>query len=305
MPKFLPDEPNFNFVIWRKITLSLSAFSCVATLILGMWLGLNFGIDFLGGSLIEIKARDTANIGEFRQRLSTLDIGEVTIQEFGAKDEMLIRIQKQPENIAGGDQQAIKTAQIAIDDLVMEYRRIEFVGPTIGSELQQAAIWATLSALIAIMIYVWLRFEWQFGLAAVITLIHDVILTCGLFILTGMEFNLSIVAALLTIAGYSINDTVVIFDRVREMLRKYKKMLLLDLFNRAINQTLTRTILTSLTTEIALLALVIFGGEVLRGFSIALMFGVFIGTYSSYFLAVPLLNLLGVNRTQKSDEDKE
>ncbi|MFK7865897.1 MAG: protein translocase subunit SecF [Alphaproteobacteria bacterium] len=294
--KLIPHNVNLPFLKWRKFALALSLILMLASAGLVVGKGLNLGIDFLGGSLIEVLAKPDTNIQDFRDRFSSLDLGEISLQTFGAENDILIRLQRQTGDETT-QQQAIEIAQRAIDDLVIEYRRIEFVGPTIGSELRSAAIWATLSALAAIMIYVWFRFEWQFSVAAVATLFHDIILTIGLFALTGMEFNLAIVAALLTIAGYSINDTVVIFDRVRENLRKYRKMLLPDLLNKSVNQTLSRTIITSLTTELALLALVVFGGEVLRGFSIALMFGVFVGTYSSYFISVPLLNILEPDRS--------
>ena len=297
--KFLPEQPNLPFMRYRKPMMAISLLLSIGAIIATLIGGLNLGIDFLGGSLLEVRAKQ-ADISTFRERLSGLDVGEVGLQEFGSTQDILIRIQRQ-QGDGEAQNQAIAKVREVIDPLVEEYRRVEFVGPTIGGELREAAILATFAALLAVMLYVWFRFEWQFSVAAVVTLFHDVLLTLGLFALVGLEFNLAIVAALLTIAGYSINDTVVIFDRVRENIRKYKKLSWVDLLNKSVNDTLSRTLLTSLTTEIALLALVLFGGEVLRGFSIALMFGVFIGTYSSYFIATPLLILLKPDR--RSGED--
>ena len=298
--KFLPEQPNLPFMRYRKPMMAISLLLSIGAIIATLIGGLNLGIDFLGGSLLEVRAKQ-ADISTFRERLSGLDVGEVGLQEFGSTQDILIRIQRQ-QGDGEAQNQAIAKVREVIDPLVEEYRRVEFVGPTIGGELREAAILATFAALLAVMLYVWFRFEWQFSVAAVVTLFHDVLLTLGLFALVGLEFNLAIVAALLTIAGYSINDTVVIFDRVRENIRKYKKLSWVDLLNKSVNDTLSRTLLTSLTTEIALLALVLFGGEVLRGFSIALMFGVFIGTYSSYFIATPLLILLKPDRRSGEDE---
>ena len=263
--------------------------------------GLNLGIDFLGGILIEIKTDGPANVVGLRNKLSGLGLGEVSIQEFGAPDDVLIRVQRQE----GGDtqqQEAVAIISQAIKADVIEFRRTETVGPTVGAELIEAAIMAVLMAIGAILLYVWFRFEWQFGLGAIIALTHDVLATIGLFSLLGLEFNLASVAALLTIAGYSINDTVVIYDRVRENMRKYKKMPLTELFNKSINETLARTVMTSITTLLALLALVLLGGEVIRGFSIALIFGVLVGTYSSVALAVPTLLYLRVKRDSGGEE---
>ena len=217
-----------------------------------------------------------------------LGLGEIKLQEFGAPDDILIRIQKQ-EGDEKAQQVAIDKVRESLGSRVIEYRRTEFVGPTVGAELREAAAWAVLSAIAAMLLYIWFRFEWQFGLGAVIALLHDVVTTIGLFALFKLEFNLATVAAILTIAGYSINDTVVVYDRVRENMRRYKKMPYEELFNVSINQTLSRTVVTSVTTLLALFALYLFGGEVIRGFSIALIWGVLVGTYSSISLAVPIL----------------
>ena len=235
-----------------------------------------------------------------RAKIGNLNLGEVSIQEFGAPDDVLIRVQRQE----GGDekqQEAVAIISAAIKDQVEEFRRTETVGPTVGGELKEAAIWAVFASIGAILLYVWFRFEWQFALGAVIALTHDVLTTIGLFALLNLEFNLASVAALLTIAGYSINDTVVIYDRVRENMRKFKRMPLPELFNISINETLARTVMTSVTTLLALVALVVFGGEVIRGFSIALIWGVLIGTYSSVALAVPMLIYLKVQRGDEGD----
>ena len=251
-----------------------------------------------------MKTKGPADVGALRSKIGSLGLGEVSIQEFGAPDDVLIRVQRQE----GGDKQqqkAVKIISDAIVDDVIEFRRTETVGPTVGNELKQSAILAILMSIGAILLYVWFRFEWQFGLGAIIALTHDVITTLGLFALLNLEFNLASVAALLTIAGYSINDTVVIYDRVRENMRKYKKMPLTELFNKSVNETLARTVMTSVTTLLALTALLVLGGEVIRGFSIALIWGVLIGTYSSVALAVPMLLYLKVQRADDTENSAQ
>jgi preprotein translocase subunit SecF len=293
--RIIPTDTNIQFINKRFIAMALSSFLVVASLGLYMTKGLNLGIDFLGGIMLEVKTKGPSNIGELRSKVSGLDLGDVSLQEFGEPDVVLIRVQRQD----GGDnaqQVAVTKVKDALGDSVVEYRRTEFVGPTVGAELQESAFLAVVAAIGAILVYVWFRFEWQFGVGAVVALAHDVISTVGLFSLLGLDFNLSTVAALLTIAGYSINDTVVVFDRVRENMRKYKKMPLPELFNRSINETLSRTVNTSLTTLLALVALFLFGGEVIRGFTVAMIWGIFVGTYSSIALAVPLLLYLNVHR---------
>ena len=298
--RLVPDNTNIGFISKRYIALALSACLLLGSFGLLSGKGLNLGIDFLGGILMEVKTKGPADIGALRSKIGSLGLGEVSIQEFGAPDDVLIRVQRQE----GGDKQqqrAVKLISDAIVDDVVEFRRTETVGPTVGNELKQSAILAILMSIGAILLYVWFRFEWQFGLGAVIALTHDVITTLGLFALLNLEFNLASVAALLTIAGYSINDTVVIYDRVRENMRKYKKMPLTELFNKSVNETLARTVMTSVTTLLALTALLVFGGEVIRGFSIALIWGVLIGTYSSVALAVPMLLYLKVQRADNTD----
>ena len=256
---------------------------------------MNLGIDFKGGTLIEISTKNS-NIGELRSILSP-NFDDVSLQEFGNENTIIIRLQNKD------NQESIETinnVKLLIDDKVSEFRRSEFVGPTISSELLWKGFQAISFALIAILIYIWLRFEWQFGFGAVVALTHDVLFTLGILVLLNVEFSLSTIAAILTIAGYSINDTVVIFDRVRENLRKFKKLELVDLFNLSINNTLSRTIMTSLTTLLALFSLFLFGGEVIKPFALTMIIGVIIGTYSSVFIAVPTL-LIFKFRPQEED----
>lgn len=297
--RLLPEGVSFNFIGRRKIAFALSLLLVVGSIALFGTRGLNLGIDFLGGTMIEVKTEQGLGVEDFREAMSELGLGDVQIQEFGAPDDLLIRIQRQPGD-DDAQQAALATAKQAIDDMVIEYRRVEVVGPTVGSELQEAAIYAICFAIGAILIYIWFRFEWQFSVCAIIALLHDVITTIGLFAVLQLEFNLATVAAVLTIAGYSINDTVVVFDRVRENIRKYKTLPFLELTNLAINQTLSRTLMTSVTTLIALIALAVFGGEVIRDFSIALIWGVVIGTYSSILVAVPLLLTLEPHRGEEA-----
>ncbi len=302
--RLVPAGTKFDFIGKRFIAMALSAFLVVASLGLYTTKGLNLGIDFLGGIMLEIKTKGPADLGNLRGKVGGLGLGDVSLQEFGTPDVVLLRVQRQE----GGDnaqQVAVGKIKAAIGDQVVEYRRTELVGPTVGAELQESAIWAVIAAIGAILMYIWFRFEWQFGVGAVVALTHDVITTIGLFSLISLEFNLATVAAVLTIAGYSINDTVVVYDRVRENLRKYKKMPLPDVFNQSINETLSRTVMTSVTTLLALVALFIFGGEVIRGFTIALIWGVIIGTYSSVALAVPLLLYLNVHRGDEPTGAKE
>jgi preprotein translocase subunit SecF len=291
----VPTNTKINFLKFRKIAAVLSLLLCVASAGIFSAKGLNFGIDFRGGILIEIRTQGPADISKLRGTLSGLGLGEVQLQEFGQASDVLIRIERQ----AGGEKAQLVAVELAKKALGNEvnYRRTEFVGPKVGGELIEAGLTAVLLALGAMLVYIWFRFEWQFGVGAVVALLHDVLLTIGIFALLGLEFNLSTVAAILTIAGYSINDTVVVYDRVRENLRKYKQMPLTELLNVSINGTLSRTLLTSVTTLLALSALYFFGGEVLAGFSFAMIWGVIVGTYSSIFIAVPLLVYMKLRRT--------
>jgi preprotein translocase subunit SecF len=299
--QLVPGDINLRFIDRRVIFFVFSALLMVSSIGLFVSNGLNYGIDFKGGILLEIKTiNGPADIKTLRKKLSGLGLGEIGLQEFGAPDEVMIRVQAQ-EGDEKAQQVAVEKVKIALGDGI-EYRRTEFVGPKISDELFWDGIFAVSAAIFAILIYVWFRFEWQFGLGAVVALVHDVLSTIGIFALLGLEFNLSTVAAILTIAGYSINDTVVVFDRVRENLRRYKSLSFAELLNKSINETLSRTVMTSVTTLLALLALYILGGEVIRGFSFAMIWGVLIGTYSSICLAVPVLLYMNIERRSSSGD---
>ncbi|TDH39195.1 protein translocase subunit SecDF [Pseudohoeflea suaedae] len=297
-PKVLPrglldrlkGDTRIRFMGIRRFTFMTSAALSVASMVLFATVNMNYGIDFKGGSMIELQSKaEQADIGDIRARLSELNLGDVQVQEFGSPREVLIRVQAQD----GGDnaeQSVITTIRSELED-AYDFRRVEVVGPTVSGELARAGTIAVIAALMAILVYIWFRFEWQFALGAIVATLHDVVLTIGIFVISGVEFNLSSIAAVLTIVGYSLNDTVVVYDRVRENLRRYKKKPLPELIDLSINQMLTRTILTSLTTLLALVALYAFGGEVIRSFTFAMIFGVAVGTYSSIFIAAPVLIL--------------
>lgn len=290
----VPANINLSFIPKRKLFYVFSAILVVSSVVLFLGKGLNYGIDFKGGIMLEVRTEKAANIADMRSTLGDLGLGEIALQEFGQPTDVLIRIQRQD-----GDEKAQQIAVTKVKEALgtgVEYRRTEFVGPKVSDELFWDGLTAVGLAILAILVYIWFRFEWQFGMGAVVALGHDVITTIGVFALFGLEFNLSTVAAVLTIAGYSINDTVVVFDRVRENLRKYKKMPLPEILNNSVNQTLSRTIITSVTTLLALLALYFLGGEVIRDFSFAMIWGVLIGTYSSICLAVPVLLHLNLQR---------
>ena len=285
--KLVPDDVNIPFMPFRKVFMTISVVAVVLSLAMVFVKGMNFGIDFQGGILIEVRMPQAADLGQMRGQLGALGLGEVSLQEFGNPADVLIRIGAQ-DGDAAAQQVAIEAVKSALGAGV-DYRRVEFVGPKVSSELLLDGVLAVAVAIIAMLIYIWLRFEWQFGLGAVVALSHDIFITLGVFSLLELEFNLSTVAAVLTIAGYSINDTVVVFDRIREDLRKYKTKPIPDLLNDAINLTLSRTLMTSQTTLVALLALFFLGGEVIRDFSFAMIFGIAVGTYSSICVAAPLL----------------
>ena len=287
--------PRIDFMRWHLAGFVFSGLLTLLTLGLFLTAGLNYGIDFLGGTLIEARTMSgPADLAEMRSKLDALNLGETSLQQFGSPSDVLIRVAQQP----GGDAAQMKAIQAMRDALGpgVEYRRVEVVGPSVGGELIRAGVLATVLALAGIAAYVWFRFEWQFGIGAMLSILHDVTTTIGLFALLQLEFNLTTLAAILTIAGYSINDTVVIYDRMRENMRKHRTMPFADLINLALNETLSRTILTVSTTTLAVLALLLFGGQVLRGFSIALLWGMFIGTYSSLFVAAPLLYYIQPDR---------
>jgi preprotein translocase SecF subunit len=288
--------PNINFMRLRQVGFLLSGLMTIASIVVFFVNGLNYGIDFSGGTLIEVRdARGEADLAKMRSDLDGLGLGDVSLQNFGSPDDVLIRLQRQP----GGDKDQEAAVQKVKDKLgtSFDYRRTEVVGPTVGAELIKAGVEATILALFAIAFYVWFRFEWPFGVGAMLSTLHDTITTIGLFSLLQIEFNLTTLAAILTIAGYSINDTVVIYDRVRETMRRYKTMDFAELINKSLNETLSRTILTVSTTALAVLSLLLFGGEVLRGFSIAMLWGILIGTYSSLFIAAPVLYYIRPKRS--------
>ncbi|MBU0723461.1 MAG: protein translocase subunit SecF [Alphaproteobacteria bacterium] len=297
--RFFSDTPHIPFMRYKKAGLALAGLMLLVTFVSLVVQGLNFGIDFRGGTLIEVRStQGPADIPAMRTTLGGLGLGEVALQEFGADTDVLIRVQQQ-DGGEGAQQVAIDAIRGALGDGV-EYRRVEFVGPKVGQELVTYGSLAVVLAMLSIMLYVWFRFEWQFGVGALLTLLHDVLVVIGLFSVLQLEFSLSTLAAILTIAGYSINDTVVIYDRIRENLRKYKKLDLDILCEQSLNETLSRTLLTSGTTLLALLALFAFGGPVIREFTGALIFGIVIGTFSSIFISTPLL--LNLNLRRPSDK---
>ena len=294
--KLIAADTKIEFVRYRLMAFVLSALLLIGSIGAFISNGLNFGIDFKGGTLIEISSDIEIDIAQLREQLTGLNIGEVQIQQFGTPSDALIRVSAdEAAESAEGGLSAVESIRNELQGR-FEIRRVEIVGPQVSGELIQTGILAILAAIVSMLIYIWFRFEWQFSVGAVLALVHDVVLTIGIFSLLQLDFNLSILAAILTIVGYSMNDTVVVYDRVRENLRKFKKMPLDDLLNVAINETLSRTVMTSVTTLIALIALYTLGGEVIRGFTFAMIWGVVVGTYSSVFVASPLLLYLGVKR---------
>ncbi|MGE0108774.1 MAG: protein translocase subunit SecF [Bdellovibrionales bacterium] len=283
----IPDDTKIDFVSLRKVGFSLTIILMLVTIFSLFTHGLNLGIDFKGGILIEAKAENPVDVAALRNDLSTLGLGEIALQEFGAHEDILIRIQRQE---GGEEEQQAAVAKVR-EKLgpSYDYRRVEVVGPTIGKELFEAGLLATLLAIAAIAGYVAVRFEWQFGLAAFAATLHDVFVTVGLYSFLDLDFNLTAIAALLTLAGYSINDTVVVFDRIREIMRRQKVKDLRTLINLSVNQTLSRTLMTALTTLLALIPLVLIGGQTLFTFSLALTWGILVGTYSSIYVAAALM----------------
>ena len=293
--KLLPLNPNINFLKIKNIMIGLSLIFISSSILLLIFKGLNLGIDFKGGVLLEVKTQNL-NISDLRKNLSS-NFDDVTIQEFGSENNIIIRLQNK-KNI--NNSTLIENVKDLIGNQVIEFRRSEFVGPTISNELFINGLKAILFSMFAILVYIWFRFEWQFGIGAIIALIHDVLFTLGILSIFNIDFNLSTIAAILTISGYSINDTVVIYDRVRENLRKYKKMEIIDLFNLSINNTFARTVITSFTTLVALFSLFFLGGEVIRAFSFTMIIGVIIGTYSSIYIAI--VSLLMFKFKRRSEE---
>ena len=303
--RILPHGTNYDFIRYRLVAFGITAFLIIGSFVSIAVKGFNFGIDFAGGILIEAQSSSgPADLHTMRASLGALGLGEVSLQEFGTTGrDVMIRVQRQE-----GAEKAQMDALAKVKETLgagFTYRRVEIVGPKVGGELVRDGVMAVAFSLLAIALYVWFRFEWQFGVGALISTFHDVITTFGLFSITGLEFNLTTVAAILTIAGYSVNDTVVEYDRVRENLRKYKSMTLYDLLNLAVNETLARTILTVSTVFVTVLALLFFGGEVLRGFSIAMLWGLVIGTYSSVYVAMPMLVYFNLRTGKERAEDEQ
>ena len=301
--RIVPDDTKFDFMRFRRISFPISAALSIVAILLYFFHGLNFGIDFVGGTLIEVQSKSgPADLAKMRAALSGLGLGEVQLQEFGGPADVLIRVAQQP----GGEavqQAAIGKVREALGSEV-DYRRVEVVGPRVSSELLAMSTIGLGLAIFAILIYLWFRFEWQFSLGAMIANVHDLVLTIGYMSLTQIDFDLSSIAALLTILGYSLNDTVVIYDRIREMLRRYKRMSMPDLLNISVNSTLSRSIITHVTVTLALLALLLFGGHAIHSFVATMIFGVvLVGTYTSVFIAAPILIYLGVGTTRMEVED--
>ena len=286
-------DKTYNFLKYKTFFISISLILFLSSVFFFAFKGLNYGVDFKGGTVIEMKFDNTFSSDRLRNSLNKLNLGDVKVKEFGSNIEFLATIEKK------GDNNFISTIKNHLEkDLsqTINFRRVEVVGSKISEELTKAGIYSVVIALLLMLFYIWVRFEWQFSLGAIIALVHDVIITIGAFSVVGYEFGLSIVAAVLTIVGYSMNDTVVIYDRIREYLKKDDQKDLQELINESLNYTLSRTLKTSLTTLLALVSIYFFGGEILKGFSFALIWGVLIGTYSSIFVAAPVLIYFNVKR---------
>jgi preprotein translocase subunit SecF len=301
--RIVPDETKFDFMRFRRISFPISAILSIAAIFLYFFHGLNMGIDFIGGTLIEVQSKaGPADLAKMRTTLGGLGLGDVQLQQFGAPTDVLIRVAQQP----GGEEAqaaAINKVRQALGDEV-EYRRVEVVGPRVSTELLAYSTIGLMLAILGILVYLWFRFEWQFALGAMVANVHDLVLTVGFMSLTQIDFDLTSIAALLTILGYSLNDTVVIYDRIREMLRRYKKMPMPELLNVSVNSTLSRSIITHVTVTLALLALLFFGGHAIHSFVATMIFGVvLVGTYTSVFIAAPILIYLGVGVTRHAPEE--
>jgi len=293
--QLIPPGTAFDFVKGRWIGFGVSILLTLATAALVYDRGLNLGIDFAGGILMEIRTEKPADIHGLREVLETPEMGEVSLQGFEDPRDVMIRIETPKEDEQAALVEKAKKLIVA-KDATVDFRKIDYVGPTVGKELIESGVMALVIALGGMMCYIWFRFEWQFGLGGVIALLHDIVMMVGFFAVTGLDFGLTSIAAILTVVGYSINDSVVIYDRIRENMRKYKKMHFHDLLNLSMNETLSRTIVTAMTTAIAALMLAIFGGAVIEGFCYALFFGIVVGTYSSIYISAPLLIYFGIRR---------
>jgi preprotein translocase subunit SecF len=302
--RIVPDDTKFDFMRFRRVSFPISALLSILAISLYFFHGLNFGIDFVGGTLMEVQSKTgPADLAKMRSTLAGLNLGEVQLQQFGSPTEVLIRVPQQAGG-EGAQQEAVAKVRGALGADV-EYRRVEVVGPRVSTELLAYGTVGLMMAIIAILVYLWFRFEWQFALGAMIANVHDLVLTIGFMSLTQIDFDLTSIAALLTILGYSLNDTVVIYDRIREMLKRYKKMPMADLLNISVNSTLSRSIITHVTVTLALLALFFFGGHAIHSFTATMIFGVvLVGTYTSIFIAAPILIYLGVGTGRLEAKEK-
>ena len=303
MLRLISDNTSIKFIRLKLVSFSISAILSVASILAVIFIGLNLGIDFKGGILLEVRTSSNISIAKIRNEISNLNIGEVSIQEFGQDSDYLIRVERQ-EGSDNAQQIAVEAIKASLNKAFskdIEYRRLEYVGPTVSKDLVSDGVMAIIFAIIAMLAYIWFRFELPFALGAIVALMHDIILTMGLFSILGLEFNLATVAAILLIIGYSMNDTVVVYDRIRENLRKFKKMNLNDLLDKSINETLSRTINTTVTTILALGALYLFGGQIIADFAFAMLWGIVVGTYSSIFIASTILVYVNVRRTKEPE----
>jgi preprotein translocase subunit SecF len=302
--RIVPDDTKFDFMRFRRISFPMSALLSILAIFLYFFHGLNFGIDFVGGTLIEVQSKSgPADLAKMRDTVSGLGLGEVQLQQFGAPTDVLLRVAQQPGG-EGAQQAAVAKIRTALGDSV-DYRRVEVVGPRVSTELLALGTMGLMAAILSILVYLWFRFEWQFALGAMVANVHDIVLTIGFMSVTQIDFDLTSIAALLTILGYSLNDTVVIYDRIRENLRRYKRLSMPDLLNSSVNSTLSRSIITHVTVTLALLALLLFGGHAIHSFTATMMFGVvLVGTYTSVFIAAPILIYLGVGTGREQHKDK-
>ena len=303
MLRLISDNTTIKFIKLKALSFTFSGILSVLAILSVLFVGLNFGIDFKGGILLEVRTNNNIGISDIRSKISNLNIGEVSIQEFGVKSDYLIRVERQ-KGSDNAQQIAVEILKGSLDSSFgkdIDYRRLEYVGPTVSKDLISDGVMAICFAIIAMLAYIWFRFELPFAIGAIVALLHDIILTLGLFSILGLEFNLSTVAAILLIIGYSMNDTVVVYDRIRENLRKFKKMELKELLDKSINETLSRTINTTITTMLALGALYLIGGQIISDFAFAMLWGIIVGTYSSIFIASTILMFLNIRRSKESE----
>ncbi|MBB2962149.1 protein translocase subunit SecF [Methylobacterium sp. R2-1] len=299
-----PDESHFDFMRFRRVTFPLSAVMSVVTLLLFITVGLNFGIDFKGGTLVELQAKagQTADVAEIRHTANGFGFGETEVQELGGQGQVLVRFPLQPGEQG---QTAVMQKAHAAFDAQYDFRRTETVGPRVSGELVQSGTIGVVLSVLAVLLYLWFRFERELALGAIVGTLHDIVLTVGVFIITRIEFNMTSIAAILTIVGYSLNETVVVFDRTRELMRRYKTIPVVELLNLSINSTMSRTVMTSLSTTLSLVALVLFGGEAIKGFAVVMLCGVVICTYSAIFVSTPALIYIGLRLSGSKASQRE